>query len=721
MKKIIKFIKKRKQILLNYIVIPLILIVFFVQVVSAYKSTANELFNERSRTLNEITEQISTTISTTTEDGWRLSSLAFSYILSEEINTPEELVSYLKIAEQGAYNYKFYLAVIDSKSNYIVSTGNKGIWNNINVLLDSTPERQVFMSTALFNTEKEVMIFLHRLPEAKMLGDGTKITHTAMILEKETYDEMFTANSFDGSADIFVAHIDGRKIYQKEASGEFAISSNITRLLKGVKFLHGKTFEDVQYSLTYPNGESFEFEFEGKKYFISLSPVSNQDWFTALIVPTEKIDTSSESVYKTVVTFIALLGLILGLIISLTVSLKKSKTLAATQAKMADTEKANTKMKSEFFSQMSHDLRTPLNAIFGITEMAKDNIENPEEVKKYLDEISLSSNQLLLLVNDVLDINHLEQDGFTLKEDPFNINELLNSCCSIAENNAKKNGINFIYSNKGFSTQYYKGSPLYISKVLLNIIGNAVKYTNEEGTISFTAEEIPLSDEKSNIRLKISDNGIGISEEFLEHIFEPFTMENNTFTQKTASSGLGLSIAKGLVEKMGGTISVESKKGQGSTFTVDLYLDKAETIENEETVSKEIPSNHEYPQNSKVLLAEDNAVNKKITCYYLEQEGLQVVCAENGAEAVDIFEKSSPGEFSLILMDIIMPEMDGHTATRKIRELPRTDATSIPIIAMTANSFAEDVVKALNSGMNSHISKPIDRETFVSILREVIK
>ena len=728
MKKIIRFIKNKRLLLLGTVIIPLVIAIFFAQSVAAYKSATDELFNERSRTLNEITEQISTTISITTQDGWRISSLAFSHLLAEEIETSEGIAPCLRIAENGAYNYNFHLAVIDSDNNYIISSGETAIWNNTELLSETTPERQVFMSTSLFHIDKEIMIFLHRLPEAKVLGDGTRLTHTAMVLEKETYDKMFAANSFDGSADIFVAHMDGNKIYQKEASGAFPVSSDITTLLKDVTFLHGKTYEDVEYSLTYPLGESFEFEYKGTRYFISVSPVTNQDWFTALIVPTEKIDTSSESVYKTVITIVILLVLILGLIISLVVALRKSKTLAKTQAKMndvlkkaAETATANSKMKSEFFSQMSHDLRTPLNAIFGITEMAKDNVENPDKIRKCLDEISLSSNQLLLLVNDVLDINHLEQDGFTLKEEPFNIDKLLESCCSIAENNANKHGISFIYSSNGFSTQHYKGSPLYISKILLNIMSNAIKYTDEKGTIWFTAEEIPITNEKSNIRLQIKDNGIGISEEFLEHLFEPFTMENEIDPQKDASSGLGLSIAKGLVEKMGGVISVESIKEQGSTFTVDLYLDKAEATVKEEPAKKPLSTTHTYPKNSKVLLAEDNALNKKIACYYLEEEGLQVVCAENGAEAVDIFENSSPGEFSIILMDIMMPKMDGYTATRKIRESSHSDATSIPIIAMTANSFAEDVEKALVSGMNSHISKPIDRETFVSILRDLIK
>ena len=354
---------------------------------------------------------------------------------------------------------------------------------------------------------------------------------------------------------------------------------------------------------------------------------------------------------------------------------------------------------------MSHEIRTPLNAIVGFSSLLTSTIEASEEQKTYISIIQTNSDLLLQLINDVLDISRIESGKLEYKPVPADLRDIINTVSSIARGYTDWRMLNFCGSREELKTPYVMADELRIREVLLNIISNAVKFTKDGGTISFVAENCPGNDEHHVIvRYRISDTGIGMSEEFQSRIFDEFTQENDGARTSYKGTGLGMAIARKLVEKMGGTITFESEKGVGTTFVIrvpfkiDPDADKRE--EQKDVSEKSIKGLH-------ILLAEDNELNMEIAEFMLQNEGAYVTKAWNGQEAVEIFEKSKPDEFDVILMDIMMPVMNGYEATKMIRSLDRKDAKKISIIAMTANAFIEDRIRAKEAGMDEHLSKPI--------------
>jgi len=376
-------------------------------------------------------------------------------------------------------------------------------------------------------------------------------------------------------------------------------------------------------------------------------------------------------------------------------------------------ERANI-AKSEFLSRMSHDIRTPINGILGMLEIAERNNDNSDKVKDCYTKIRSSSNHLLSLINDVLDMSKLEMGRVEFTNEAFDLRELLGSCIDILKPLAEENGISMdVDSIYSIEHPYLMGSPLHLRQIFVNVATNAIKYNKPHGTICVEMSEVSCDEDNVVYRMIISDTGIGMSKKFLEKIFEPFTQENQSARTVYGGSGLGISIVKKMLEQMGGDIQVESEKGVGSKFTIDIpfKIDKEPQQKGDGEENIEI-----VLDGMKVLLVEDNELNMEIAQYMLENAHVEVVVANNGKEAVDIFEQSSVGEFHCILMDMMMPVMDGIEATKCIRNMDRKDAKEVPIVAMTANAFAEDVQKVKEAGMNEHIAKPIDFDRMIDVL-----
>ncbi len=382
-----------------------------------------------------------------------------------------------------------------------------------------------------------------------------------------------------------------------------------------------------------------------------------------------------------------------------------------------EAERAN-QAKTEFLSHMSHDIRTPINGIMGMLNIAEN---NPEDMERQLDcreKIRTSAEHLLSLINDVLDISKLENGNVELARETFSLTELLESCSTIIGGQAAAQNVKLITDFaelKQMPHTYFKGSPLHIKQIIINIAGNAVKYNKPQGTVNFRCYKVSEENETANICFDISDTGIGMSREYLEHIFEPFTQEQDGARTHYQGTGLGMTITKRLVDKMGGSIQIESELDLGSRFTVVLPLETVETSENQE---ENLETQDADITGKKILLVEDNELNQEIAAYMLQERGLEVTVAVNGKEAVELFEQSNPDTFDLIFMDVMMPQMNGYEATRAIRELDRPDAVSVPIIAMTANAYAEDVREAKEAGMNEHMAKPLDPEVINRILTQ---
>ena len=398
---------------------------------------------------------------------------------------------------------------------------------------------------------------------------------------------------------------------------------------------------------------------------------------------------------------------------------EKDEKYKAELLRAAKKAEAANEAKTEFLQRMSHDIRTPINGICGMINVADHYADNMEKQTECRAKIKKTSHLLLELINEVLDMSKLESDEVVLEDIPFNLNSIFEEILGVIEHMAAEQNIRIIWEEKEVTHWNLIGSPVHVKRILMNILSNAVKYNKENGYVYISCREIPSKQTAMpTLEFVCRDTGIGMTEAFQKRIFEPFAQEHAGSRTKFAGTGLGMPITKKLVEKMGGTISFESKEGTGTTFVIripfQIDADMKDRTETEEKTEASIQGLH-------VLLAEDNELNMEIAEFVLQNEGTVVTKAWNGQEAVDIFRKSSLGEFDVILMDIMMPVMNGYEAAKMIRSLDREDAKVIPIIAMTANAFTEDKMRAKEAGMDEHIAKPVDGKLLVKVINELVK
>ena len=398
---------------------------------------------------------------------------------------------------------------------------------------------------------------------------------------------------------------------------------------------------------------------------------------------------------------------------------EKDEKYKAQLLRAAKKAEAANEAKTEFLQRMSHDIRTPINGICGMINVADHYADNMEKQTECRAKIKKTSHLLLELINEVLDMSKLESDEVVLEDIPFNLNSIFEEILGVIEHMAAEQNIRIIWEEKEVTHWNLIGSPVHVKRILMNILSNAVKYNKENGYVYISCREIPSKQTAmTTLEFVCRDTGIGMTEAFQKRIFEPFAQEHAGSRTKFAGTGLGMPITKKLVEKMGGTISFESKEGTGTTFVIripfQIDADMKDRNETEEKTETSIQGLH-------VLLTEDNELNMEIAEFVLQNEGAVVTKAWNGQKAVDIFRKSRPGEFDAILMDIMMPVMNGYEAAKMIRSLDREDAKVIPIIAMTANAFTEDKMRAKEAGMDEHIAKPVDGKLLVKVINELVK
>ena len=398
---------------------------------------------------------------------------------------------------------------------------------------------------------------------------------------------------------------------------------------------------------------------------------------------------------------------------------EKDEKYKAELLRAAKKAEAANEAKTEFLQRMSHDIRTPINGICGMINVADYYADNMEKQTECRAKIKKTSHLLLELINEVLDMSKLESDEVVLEDIPFNLNSIFEEILGVIEHMAAEQNIRIIWEEKEVTHWNLIGSPVHVKRILMNILSNAVKYNKENGYVYIGCREIPSKQTAmTTLEFVCRDTGIGMAEAFQKRIFEPFAQEHAGSRTKFAGTGLGMPITKKLVVKMGGTISFESKEGTGTTFVIripfQIDADMKDRTETEEKTETSIQGLH-------VLLTEDNELNMEIAEFVLQNEGAVVTKAWNGQKAVDIFRKSRPGEFDVMLMDIMMPVMNGYEAAKMIRSLDREDAKVIPIIAMTANAFTEDKMRAKEAGMDEHIAKPVDGKLLVKVINELVK
>ena len=395
---------------------------------------------------------------------------------------------------------------------------------------------------------------------------------------------------------------------------------------------------------------------------------------------------------------------------------KLSETVRELEVSVAN-EKAANNAKNDFLSRMSHDIRTPLNGILGIIEIDNRHPEDTELLAANRKKAKVAADHLLSLINDILDMSKLASGKYEFSHEPFSMPGLLEEVFTITNTSAARTGITLTLEPDVPGAPATYGSPLHIKQILLNIVGNAIKYNKENGSVRIRLTHEMIGSDKAAYTVTVADTGIGMSEEYLKNLFEPFSQESIDARSVYNGSGLGMAITKALIDNMGGTIGVESRVGEGSTFTVRLVLDIAE----EKALCEEAAGEEENLNGLRILLAEDNELNIDIAKSLLEDYGAEVEVAENGELAVTAFRDAPEGTYDVILMDCMMPVMDGYEATRTIRSLSRPDARTIPILAMTANAFADDVKHCLEAGMNDHLAKPFEIGKVVTTINRFVR
>ena len=390
----------------------------------------------------------------------------------------------------------------------------------------------------------------------------------------------------------------------------------------------------------------------------------------------------------------------------------------ALKGALADAERAN-KAKTLFLSNMSHEIRTPMNAIIGLNDIAMNDPTASEEVKTYLRKSGDSAQHLLGIINDILDMTRIESGHMTIKKEEFCLTEALDQINTMISGQCEAKGITYTCKKADGIGDYYVGDILKLKQVLINILGNAVKFTPEGGSVDFTIEEGEKYSQKAVLIFTVKDTGIGMSPEYIEHIYDAFSQEDASPAAHYGSTGLGMPITKSIVDLMNGNIEVASEKGKGTTFKVTVTLDEAASDGKHEAIASE--KRDIELKGRRVLLAEDVPVNAEIMEMILSSKEMEVDLAANGREAVELFEKHEPGYYDAVLMDMRMPEMDGLEATRTIRGMDREDAKKIPVIALTANAFDEDVEQSMQAGLNAHLAKPVEPDVLFETLDRLIK
>jgi signal transduction histidine kinase len=618
------------------------------------------------------------------------------------------------------------VVAFDSSAWFYASDGSTGRWQETEMLSNGEEMQTVVTPLDYREDGKSYILFVKKLDMQK--SEGIALTHIGVVVDLSVFQKTFDAELFQNRSHVYVVNPDGYSLYRHECAGGFIDDYDILGTLKkDCEFIHGGTTESLHRNLQERTSAGYEFYFGEERYFVAASPVRQTDWAVLTFVPTEVLSAGTTSFLNMAVVYVSVIAsmvvLMMGLLMFFFISKRGDRRIIAHQRQAnallkdaADAANAASIAKSDFLSHMSHDIRTPINGIMGMTEIALKNIDDKDRVLDCLQKIDGSSGHLLSLVNDVLDMSRIESGKVQISHKPLNILELLRHCSSIISGQLQGRDIMFTEEFENIENPHILGDELHLRQVLINILGNAVKFTPDGGRIYFRVREFSAEGEAARFHIEIEDTGIGMKPEFLPHIFEPFAQEDGGNRSSYKGTGLGMSITKKFMDLMGGIVEVQSEPGKGTLFRLELPVE----IDREWQGEQESAGQQTTLAGARVILAEDNDLNMEIAVFMLESLEIEVTAVTDGKAALDAFAAAAPGTFDGILMDVMMPVMDGLTATREIRALEREDAGVIPIIAMTANAYDEDRRKCMEAGMDAHMSKPIDGEVLRKMLVQYI-
>ena len=703
----------------------MILVAFLVSGVFFMRdSLMKQTVEERSNQLKEMVTQIRANLDSGLQTHWNLVEGLNNAVQGNQFKNSRDVSDNIAHLENDFCTelYGCRVMLLDEQGTAYLSDGPAGIWYDISHLLDGK-KRHTFVSET-DNIAGSFLVFSQELDDPITMGENNvRFTHIALLKDIQTLKQYYTTTTYGGSAATYIIKKNGTLAYFDADNDDVIGARNVNKALEEAEYVQGQSFAAVQEQLDKDGIAAANILLNRSEYCYCLTALQDYDITLMLLIPADSVAVSTlnmmNSTIRTEIIFMSAMALMLLLAVIGFIRVQRSSQMVKMEQETNKelnrlrmvAESANA-AKSSFLNNMSHDIRTPMNAIIGFTNIALKH-SPPPEIKNCLDKISDSSEHLLALINDVLDISRIESGKIKFVPEAVDITEVSDSVLTIMDGYLSNRNITFKTELTEPKTPFVLTDAVRVREVLVNILGNAVKFTQDGGTITFAVSYLPgIDDRHVNVRYRISDTGIGMSEEFVDHIFDEFSQEEHGARTQYQGTGLGMAITKRYVDLMGGTISVESKKGVGSTFIVELPMEITDACE---VKKKDYSVGKMDLTGLKILLAEDNDLNAEIAMVQLEELGIQITRASDGEEAVRIFAENPQGTFNLILMDVMMPKMNGYEATKAIRSLPnRPDAAAIPIIAMTANAFAEDVQASLDAGMNGHLSKPI-------VMDEVIK
>ncbi len=814
----------------------------------------NSQYVERVESSNLLMEKISQNITTAINFNWQSAHHTTELIENVSADSVTELLEYVKFLEQSIKETSdTRILLIDTDGYCHMSDESTFKWFSLSML--NNTEDQMYISKKQFSVENSMqMHYLAAFKEPLVIDDIT-FTHISLVCNMNELDTFFNISNYGENSVTFIIHRDGSQVYREEKENNFSGIYNILSTLKKAEFGYGKTYEDLVNDIDSRNNDSIFLTIYDTDYYACYYTLDIMDWVVLLLAPAELVSgttqTFTEEIIFSVLTLCAIFLVILLSVITFVIRQFKHKQIEINDGlkRVAEAERRANEAKTNFLSSMSHDIRTPMNAITGMVMLASNRVEDTNYIRDCLEKIGLASDHLLTLINNILDISKVESGKMMLNPDKFSLTECFSNLINIMQPQIKEHNQElFIYVHNVQHENLY-GDKLRLNQIFINLFSNAIKYTQKEGKISVDLYQEPVEDDnKVRIIYVVQDNGMGMSREFQETMYESFSRAADTRTNKTQGSGLGLAICKQMVELMGGTIECESELGVGTTFTVtieipiadtkeeslkfpemnvllvdddEIFLEtatatleslglKVKTLSNAGEVISELEKCHhsdreyslvlidkklpdgdgislvqelrsssvsEVPviiisaydaslldnaakeagangvitkpffrskvydsinevigfkeascqavesdelslEGIRLLVVEDNDMNWEIAHAVLEMQGIIADRAEDGQICINMMKRAADNYYSLVLMDVRMPVMDGREATRILRKAEKEWIRNIPIVAMTADAFAEDVQECLVAGMNEHIAKPLDMDRLLHILRK---
>ena len=731
----------------GFVIIVLLLTLF----VMSQTYIQNLVYHERLSQMEEVTHQMFRNLEDVIDNHWNIVDVQCSYLHYTPLKTDTDFYRYLsKLSELSNYQEsQIELVAVDSAGRYYTEYGSMGLLREM-TYLESAPERVSYVSNSL-TVDDSQMVFLKQLSSPLTLQSETgeiTLRYFGISQSMTQLNDYFRCDAYENNNSVYVLDNDGFKLFNANNT-ELLKGHNVYTVLSRMSYLHGSSFAEAKERLTRTGSCYSNAVLDGTEYFYALKQMENAQWTLAFLVPAEYVAVNTQKLVGIVMVIIIGFATVFSVTavfvgwfllrekqqqelraekeanlrleqynIQLTQAndeMRRAQDIAAEALQSA--ERAS-KAKTDFLSNMSHDIRTPMNAIIGITTLMKNELHEPEKLAEHLGKLETSGQLLLGIINDILDMSRIESGKTTLNVEKMNLPQQVGQLDSIIRQQAGQRLQTFTVETH-VQHENVLGDPNRLNQVLMNILSNSVKYTPIGGHIRLEVDELPRNEHYARYRFIVQDDGIGMSEAYQKTLFDPFTREERSGTNKVQGTGLGMAITKSIVDLMGGSIGVESATGKGTRFEVVLEF----PIDAEADHAQQVQALPEEAEETsplsgmKFLCAEDNAINAEILEMLLEAKGASCTICSNGQEIVDAFASVKPGDYDMILMDIQMPVMDGLEATRRIRSSENPLGRTIPILAMTANAFLEDMQKSKEAGMDEHLSKPVD----IAALEQTVK